>query len=145
MNDLPMTSLGRVLTALSHKEPDRVPFLLPVSIGCARDLGMSIKEYFSDPEQVVEGQLRARAKYGHDFLSAFYYGPIEIEAFGGEVLFFADGPPNSGRPFIRSPEDIERFRPPDVEESPCLTRVLRTAARLKAVAADEVPIVGVVM
>ena len=45
MSDI--TSLQRVLTTLGHQEPDRVPlFLLPTMHG-ARELGLSIKEYFS--------------------------------------------------------------------------------------------------
>jgi len=95
-----MTSLQRVLTTLGHNEPDRVPFLLLLTMHGAKELGLSIREYFSKPEYVVEGQLRLRAKYQSDGLYGFFYAPIEIEAWGGEVVFYDDGPPNSGEPFI---------------------------------------------
>lgn len=52
-----MTSMERVLTALSHQEPDRVPLLLLFSLYGARELEMSIKDYFMDPELVVKTQL----------------------------------------------------------------------------------------
>jgi len=42
-----MTSLQRVLTTLEHKEPDRVPFFLLATMHGAKELGLSIKEYFS--------------------------------------------------------------------------------------------------
>ncbi len=58
MSQAEMTSLQRVLTTLGHREPDRVPFFLLVTMHGAKELGLSIKEYFSKAENVVEGQLR---------------------------------------------------------------------------------------
>lgn len=141
----PMTSLQRVLTTLGHHEPDRVPCFLLVTSHGARSLGMSIKDYFAGSETVVEGQLRMRARYGHDCLYAFYYAPIEVEAWGGEVIYCDDGPPNSGEPFIGRFEDIARLEPPRVADCHCLAKVLRAIAQLKAQANGEAPIIGVVM
>ncbi len=73
-----MTSLQRVLTTLGHQEPDRVPFFLLVTMHGAKELGISIKEYFSRAENVVEGQLRMRAKYRHDCLYNIFYAPVEV-------------------------------------------------------------------
>ena len=78
-----MTSTERVMTALSHKEPDRVPLFLTVTMHGARELGLSIRDYFHDPEAVAEGQIRMRKKYGNDRLVGFLYAATEIEAFGG--------------------------------------------------------------
>jgi len=50
-----MKSLERVLTTLSHREPDRVPLFLLVTMHGAKELGLSIREYFSKAEYVVEG------------------------------------------------------------------------------------------
>ncbi len=57
-----MTSAERVQTALAHKEPDRVPFLLPAILRGAREMGLSIQDYFSDAEAVAEGQIPASAE-----------------------------------------------------------------------------------
>jgi len=140
-----MTSLERVLTTLSHKEPDRVPLFLLLTMHGAKEMGVSIQEYFSDPMNVVEGQLRMRAKYRHDCLYNFYYAPLEVEAWGAEVLYMEDGPPNSGRPFIDNKEAIKKLVPPRVKETPCLQKVLKSAQMLKNKVVDEVPIIGVVM
>ncbi|MEI8078925.1 MAG: uroporphyrinogen decarboxylase family protein, partial [bacterium] len=110
-----------------------------------RSWGLGIKDYFAKPEQVVEGQLRLRQKYRHDCLVAFYYAAAEIEAWGGEVRFFDDGPPNAGAPFITDPGMIASLRPPEVARVPVLCRVLETIAGLKARVGGEVPIFGVVM
>ena len=138
-----MTSMQRVLAALSHQEPDRVPYFLLFTMHGARELGIPIREYFSRPELVVEGQLRLREKYGHDCLVGFLYAPVEVEAFGGEVIFIDDGPPNSGRPFITDLKQIAALTPPDIGESPCLQNVLATIRGLKEAAGDEVPVMGV--
>lgn len=140
-----MTSLQRVLTALSHKEPDRVPLFLLVTMHGAKELGLSIRDYFSKAEHVAEGQLRLRAKYRHDCIYNFYYAAVEVEAWGMDVLYRADGPPNAGTPFIQSPGDIGKLKPPRVKETPCLLKVLDSARALKLRVGDEAPILGVVM
>lgn len=140
-----MTSLQRVLTTLGHQEPDRVPFFLLVTMHGAKELGISIKDYFAHPANVVEGQLRLRAKYRHDCLYAFFYAPIEVEAWGGEVLFVENGPPNSATPFIRTPDDILTLTPPNVKATACLHKVLQATEQLKARIGDDAPIIGVVM
>ncbi|MCP4578157.1 MAG: methylcobamide--CoM methyltransferase MtbA [Deltaproteobacteria bacterium] len=145
MNHDKVSSMDRVLTTLSHKEPDRVPlFLLPTLHG-AKELGLSIKDYFKKAENVAKGQLQMREKYGHDCLSGFFYGPIEVEAFGAEVIYCDDGPPNSGTPLIRDPEKILTLTPPHIEHSKCLLKVLHAISIMKETIKDEAPIIGVAM
>ncbi len=145
MNSETMTSMQRVLAALSHKEADRVPYFLLVTMHGARELGLSIEEYFSRAEYMAEGQLRMRARYGHDCLYGFLYAPVEIEAWGGEVIYTPDGPPNSGRPFIRDAGMINHLKPPRVDKTPCLGKVLKAITLMKERVGDECPIIGVVM
>ncbi len=138
-----MTSMQRVLTTLSWREPDRVPLFLLLTMHGAKELGLSIRDYFSKADYVVEGQLRLRAKYGHDCLYPLLYGAAEAEAFGGEVIWYEDGPPNSGQPLLGRPEDILSLTVPSPRETPCLRRMLEVISGLKARVGDEVPIIGV--
>ncbi len=140
-----MTPMERVLTTLSHNEPDRVPMFLLLTMHGAKELGMSIKEYFSKSENVVEGQTRLQKKYNNDCFDSFFYAPLEIEAFGGEVIYSEDGPPNSGQPFIRDIEKIIQLETPKISESKMLHKVLYTIEKLKEKAGAEIPIIGVVM
>jgi uroporphyrinogen decarboxylase len=140
-----MNSRQRVLTTLGHQEPDRVPLFLLLTLHGARELGLSIRDYFSRAENVAEGQLRLRQKFGHDCLYAFFYAPIEVEAWGAEVIFRADGPPNSGEPFLRRAEDIDWMEPPVVRDCACLTKVLAAITQMKNRIGAEAPIIGVVM
>ena len=145
MNAEIMTSAQRIGTAMSHREPDRVPFLLPTVLRGAREAGLSIRDYFARPEAVAEGQWRLRAKFGHDALVGFMYGAVEVEAWGGEVIFRDDGPPNSGEPFVKHPDAIARLQPPRIRDLPCLLRVLQLIRLLKERAGTEVPVLGSVI
>ncbi len=49
-----MTSMNRVLTAIGQKEPDRVPLFLMLTMHGAKELDMSIKDYFSKSENVYK-------------------------------------------------------------------------------------------
>ncbi len=140
-----MTSMQRVLTTLGHNEPDRVPLFFSFTTHGAKELGLSIKEYFSSASSVAEGQLRLLEKYKHDNLYSVFYAPVEIEAWGGEVIYSADGPPNSGEPFIHNYEQILNLSVPLVEETPCLAKVIEATRMMKDEVKDEVPIIGVVV
>jgi uroporphyrinogen decarboxylase len=145
MNATPMTSLQRVLTTLGHQEPDKVPLFLLFTVTGARELGLSIRDYFSSASNVAEGQIRLREKYRNDCTYSFFYAAIETEAWGGDVIWFEDGPPNAGAPIINSSTDIERLTPPDVRNTPCLARVLETQTRIKDRIGDDAPNIGVVI
>ncbi len=140
-----MNSFERTMAAISHKEADRVPLFLLLSLHGAKELQIPIKKYFSKPENVVKAQLKMKEKYQNDCIYTFFYAPIEIEAFGGEVVFVDDGPPNSGEPFIRNFEQISRIKAPLVYETDCLKKVLTATELLKKEVRNETPIIGVVM
>lgn len=140
-----MTSLQRVLTTLGHQEPDRVPFFLLTTMHGAKELGISIQDYYSNADNVVEGQLRLRAKYRADGVYAFLYAALEMEAWGGQTIFVEDGPPNSGAPIIQRADDIMKMEPPQAENCPGLLRALEVIQKLKVHIGDSAPIIGVVL
>jgi len=145
VKDSPMTSLERVFMTLGYKEPDRVPFFLLLTMHGAKELGLSIKDYFSKSENVVDGQLRLRNKYKHDCYYPFFYAGIEIEAWGGEVIFIEDGPPNTGEPIITNFEQINSLQTPDIRGNSPILKVLSTISQLKSKIGNDAPIIGVVM
>lgn len=138
-----MTSMQRTLMALGQQEPDRVPLFLLTTEHGAREMGLSIQEYYSRAENVIEGQMRLLKKYRADCLYGFYYAAIEMEAWGGSTLFLPDGPPLAGPPVITTPEQIDALEPPAIEDAPGLGRVLDTLHGLKLRVGDSVPIIGV--
>ncbi len=141
-----MTPMQRVLTTLQHQEPDRTPFFLLLSIYGAKELGISIKEYFSKPENIVEAQLRMQKKFHHDCLCTFFYAAIEMEAWGStSTVFYEDGPPNSGEPLIRDIGEIKNLQLPQIKECANLQKVLKATRLLKERVGDTIPIIGVVI
>jgi uroporphyrinogen decarboxylase len=140
-----MSSIDRVFTALGHSEPDRVPVFLSLTMHGAKELGLSIREYFSSADNVVEGQLRMRRRFGHDCLIPFFYGAVEYEAFGGQAIFADDGPPNAGAPVIRGRGDIFSLDVPDIRRSPGLQQGLEATRRLAEAAQGEVPVLGTII
>ena len=140
-----MTCSERVMTALGHHEPDRVPFFLTTTMHGARAVGVSIPEYFARPELVVAGQLAMQRRYHSDFLYGLLYAALEVEAFGGTVQVRDDGPTNAGAPVLREPAAIDSLEPPDVGSSPALQRALEVIAGLAAAAKGEAPVVGLVI
>ncbi len=140
-----MNSMQRVLTTMGFKEPDRVPLFLFTGLQGARELDLSIEDYFSRSDYVVEGQMRLLKKYRGDCLNGFFYAALELQAWGGEAIFQPDCPPNAGPAIIQRPEHIDSLQPPRVADSPFLLRVLETIRQLKARVGDSVPIIGTVI
>jgi uroporphyrinogen decarboxylase len=142
MNLEPMTSLERVQTAMNQHEPDRVPLSLSLSLQGVKELGLPLRQFFSSAGNIVQAQLRMADRYRGDSLSAFTYAAVEFEAFGGESLFSEDGPPNSGQPIIRRPEDILSLEVPDLRSAPGLQIVLEATRQLYAARGKQMPIIG---
>ena len=136
-----MTPLERVLTTLRYEEPDLVPVFLLLTMHGARELQVPLPDYLQDPDLIVEGQLRLREKFGHDCLVGAPYAAADVEAWGGEVIFREDGPPNAGEPFIRDIESIRTLEPPAIEDNPTVVATLRVIEGL-ARRSQDVPIVG---
>lgn len=138
-----MSSMERTLTALGQKEPDQVPLFLLTTLHGAKELHLTIEDYFSSSEHVIEGQMRLLKKYRSDCLYAFFHASIETEAWGGTTLYLEDGPPLCGAPVIQRPGDIDTLEAPSISGSPSLAKVLATIRGLKQQVGDTVPIVGV--
>jgi uroporphyrinogen decarboxylase len=140
-----MTSLQRVRAALRHEEADRVPYFLLLTVHGAQELGMTVKEYLSRAEYVVEGQLRLRRKYQHDCFTVFPYQGIEVEAWKGSIRYLDDRGPVIDEPCIAHPRQILGMEVPRIDESPIFCRMTEIIEVLSTAGSESVPIVGGVM
>jgi uroporphyrinogen decarboxylase len=136
------TSMERVLTTMDKREPDKVPLFIMCTHYCAKFLNMSVENYFSKPENVAKGQLILLEKFHNDCLNPFYSASHDYAAFGGEVVFNEEGPPNAGEPIIKKFDDILKLQPPDVKNSKSLRKCLETISILKSEVGTSVPIGG---
>lgn len=140
-----LTSLERVLTALGHREADRVPrFILATLLG-ARELGMSIQEYFRRAENVVEAEMRFLKRYRNDCVCSFFYAAVETEAWGGKTFFRDDGPPTTDMPLIEDVEEVASLELPDITGVPAMREVIKATRMLKERVGGETPIIGVIV
>ncbi|MEI7743072.1 MAG: uroporphyrinogen decarboxylase family protein [Chloroflexota bacterium] len=137
-----VTPMERVTTTLQHRESDRVPFVLALGMYASHELGMTVPEFYADPANVIEGSLRTFAKYGSDVIAGTWPVAIELEAWGTEILWFDDGPPNAGGPIINHPEDILRLVPPRFEDGQRARWMLECISAIRARVGPDVPIMG---
>ena len=140
-----MNNIERVLTTLSHKQADRVPQFLLLTMHGAKLMNMSLKDYYDNPKAIAEAQLKFHEMYDNDVLYSFHYASIESQAFGGNIEIREDGPTNAGKPFIDTPEKIDALQVPNVEENEHLGRVYETLRYLNKAKGGQVLIAGVVM
>lgn len=94
--------------------PQRVPIACNLLDQGAREMNMSIEEYYSKGENVAKGQLLLYRKYGHDVVWGAHYVAREAEMLGSKrTLFYKNGPPNVGHMVIQNYSDIEKLVIPD--------------------------------
>ncbi len=137
-----ITGLERLAAAVRGEVLDRVPVFVNLLDQGARELGVSLRDYYADGERVAEGQLRLREKYGYDNLWSLFYVGKEAELLGCRHIVYADdGPPNVGELVLREPGDIGRLRvPDDLAGHPAFRETRRCLAVLRREAGGRYPI-----
>jgi uroporphyrinogen decarboxylase len=116
-------------------------FLLLTMHG-ARELGMSLDEYYRKGENIAEAQVRMQRKYRTDCLVPYYFAAMEAEMWGGTVIYREDGPANTGDPIIRRPEDIDSLEVPDISKSELAAKTVKSIELMKERTKGTVPILA---
>ena len=129
-----MTSAERMGALFSGKQPDRVPFN-PFAFGfCARTVGCSITEVYSNPRKSFEAQLMTKEMYGYDSNPVYAYASQGGWELGGEIQFpkgqYSQAPVVSRLP-INSIEDIERLEIGDVSQAGAVPLMMELATLQK--------------
>lgn len=137
-----MTGMERLTAAINGTPADRIPVFCNLLDQGAKELGLSLEEYYSRGEYVAEAQLRMRAKYGYDCLWSLFYVGKEAELLGcNRIIFATDGPPNVGEMVIKTYGDIARLQvPDDIESHPAFREELTCLRILKGEAGGRYPI-----
>jgi uroporphyrinogen-III decarboxylase len=136
------TGMERLAAAANGKIADRIPVFCNLLDQGAKELGMSLKEYYSKGEYVAEGQLRLREKYGYDNLWSLFYVGKEAELLGCKNIIFSEyGPPNVGHLVIKDLEDIRKLQvPDDISSHPQFEESLKCLELLRKEAGGKYPI-----
>ena len=137
-----MTGMERLVAAINGTLADRIPVFCNLLDQGAKELGLSLEEYYSSGEHVAEAQLKMREKYGYDCLWSLFYVGKEAELLGCRKIIYAkDGPPNVGEMVIKKYDDIAKLKiPDDIASHPAFTEELKCLRILKAGAGGKYPI-----
>ena len=137
-----ITGFDRLMAAANGEKSDRIPVFCNLLDQGAKELGLSLKEYYSKGEYVAEGQLKMREKYGYDNLWSLFYVGKEAELLGCKNIIYAnDGPPTIGHMVFRKPEDIHNMViPDDISNHPEFQETLKCLQILKKESGDKYPI-----
>ncbi len=137
-----ITGTDRFNAAVKGELLDRVAIFCNMFDQGAKELGLSIKDYYSKGEYVAEGQLRMREKYGYDNIWSLFYVGKEAELLGcKDIIFPTDGPPNVADFVIKSYDDIKKVNIPDnILECPGFEEELNCLTLLKKEVGGKYPI-----
>lgn len=128
-----MTPLDILNAAVAGTPAPRIPIFCNLLDHGPRELGMKQQAYYANGEHVAAGQLKMRARYGHDNVWSLFYVGKEAELFGcREILFADDGPPNVADFVIKGYDDIARLEvPDDITAHPAWTETAKCLRVLK--------------
>jgi uroporphyrinogen decarboxylase len=134
--------MQRLAAAAAGEACDRIPVFCNLLDQGAKELGMSLEDYFSNGEYVAEAQLRMREKYGYDNIWSLFYVGKEAELLGCRGIRFAkDGPPNVEDFVIKTYEDIAALQvPDDLASHPAFEESFKCLRILKAEVGGKYPI-----
>ena len=139
-----MNSLERIMSVINKQKPDRIPVAPIMLLQGAKMLGLRLEEYFSKSEYMVQGQQKLMEKYDHDVVYGIPHIVEDIEAFGGELLYFESGPPSVGKLAWNSWDDVPA-KAPDPLQHHALQRTLNTIKSLAKLYKGKKLILGAVI
>lgn len=139
-----MNSYQRVMNTLTGRPVDRVPVFAVLGAYGARLTGTDMRTLFSDAAAYVAGQKALQAEFGFDLvLTGLDYSAL-AEAFGGEVAWCGDQPPNMKRPAFGNATDALRSPLPDPAGSGRLPVILEANRRLAELYRERVPLISAI-
>lgn len=136
------TGMDRLTAAINGENADRIPVFCNLLDQGARELGVTLRDYYANGELVAEAQLRMREKYGYDNVWSLFYVGKEAELMGCQGIRYAhDGPPNVEDFVIKRLDDIGRLEiPGDIAAHPAFAEELRCLSILKREVGGKYPI-----
>ncbi|MBD3254024.1 MAG: hypothetical protein GF383_02985 [Candidatus Lokiarchaeota archaeon] len=138
-----LNALDRLLATVSGETPDRIPLFPMIDSIPSRLVNMNVESYYSDAENVINGQKKLQKLLNLDYVSNFYYLPIETELFGMKTLFFQESSPNSGNPIVKSLEFFAENKIPNIYDNEDYIKTIKTTKGLAELYKGKIPILSV--
>ncbi|MDY6835732.1 MAG: uroporphyrinogen decarboxylase family protein [Chloroflexota bacterium] len=126
--------MERMKALVSRQGLDRVP-VMPMALGyTAKISGMTLKEFYMQPEKAFRAQGLAAELHGYDITGPSYmFLDWEGWEFGGEMSFpesFKQGGPTLSKSPVEKPEDVEKLQIPDPRTSTKAVPLFLQAGRM---------------
>lgn len=138
-----LSSLERIAAILEGRPPDRPAYTLTLSLYGARLTACPLTEYYRNPASYLKGQEKVVERFDPDILFAPFALTLEAEAFGSELIFIPDNPPNIRKPVFRNPEDFSGLECPEISARPGLSYLLESVRLLSKKYGDQKPVCAV--
>ncbi len=137
------TSLQRIGAALQGDFSDRPPFTLGLSLYGARLTDARPEAYDRDPGLYLAGQEAVAARFSPDIIFGPFALALEAQAWGAELAWSPQAPPNVRRPRRGAGEALLSMDSPRVDRVPGLGYLVQSLARLVDRMGQERPIAGI--
>lgn len=127
-----MNALQRVETVLRGKTPDRVPVCLHNFWLAAKEVGVPLEKYLTQPETAARAHLCAVEKYGHDCILVDLDTTMLAEAMGAKRDCTPNEPGHIAAPAISSLAEVGKLKVVTPERDgriPVLLEAVRIMAR----------------
>lgn len=141
-----MNKFERVLTALNHEEPDRVP-VYPILSGSNRNLvGASYKDWATNAEICAQSYIRAYEEFDLDCIVTLIDLSIECDAWGQELIYPENeaAHPDYSKCIVKDIEDYAKIKKVDYRNSKRMMMHIDVCRKLVEAVGNEVPIVAFV-
>lgn len=141
-----MNSMERVVSALSHKQPDRTP-VYPILSGISRKLvNASYEEWSTNAEVCAEALYKSVKEFDLDTVVTLIDLSVECDAWGQELIFHEQDAahPDHNKLVIQDIEDYEKIKKVDYKSSKRMMMHIDVCRRLVERSKGEFPVVAFV-
>lgn len=141
-----MTSLERVVAALTYKEADRVP-AAPLVCGAARRVyGVTYDEWAQDPDLMVKSMVQAQKLIGMDAVCTLIDLSVEAADLGVKMVWPTEDTPHPvyGDPLLKSADDYQKVQYVDPRKSRRMTHMVQYTDGLMKEMGKEVAVASFV-
>lgn len=141
-----MTHFERVLAALNHQKPDRVP-VYPIICGASRRLiDVSYKEWSTNADFCAKGLMKAAEDFDLDCIVTLIDLSIECDAWGQEIIFPENeaAHPNFENNIVKDIDDYKNIKAVDYRTSERMMMHIDVCKKIVAEKKGELPVIAFV-
>ncbi len=136
-----MTSRERVMEAIAHREPDRVPIVIASRESAIRYAGYTFADIWADGDRYVEAQSRLIEDFHLDAAFDIWCTPAVDEALGAHLELPPDDAPWIPRPLLKEKSDIKNLKTKiDPQRDGRMPFLLNVVRGLRAKLGEHIPI-----